>query len=104
MVLAITRGAGSPRFLLLGAIVAPCVALIAATPARRPRSRSCPAIIWLGSPWTGASLNPARSEGPALAFGDVHDVWVYFAAPCAEALVTGLMWRCNARRARRTNG
>ena len=51
------------------------------------------AIIWLGSPWTGASLNPARSEGPALAFGDVSDLWIYFAAPCAAALVVGLLWR-----------
>jgi len=63
------------------------------------------AIIWLGSPWTGASLNPARSEGPALAFGDVSDLWIYLAAPCAAALVVGLLWRrffiapCNARRA-----
>ena len=62
------------------------------------------AIIWLGSPWTGASLNPARSEGPALAFGDVTDLWIYFAAPCAAALVVGLVWRaCNAWRAAGTN-
>jgi aquaporin Z len=63
------------------------------------------AIIWLGSPWTGASLNPARSAGPALAFGDVSDLWIYLASPCAAALVVGLLWRrvsippCNARRA-----
>jgi len=66
-------------------------------------------IIWLGSPWTGASLNPARSEGPALAFGDVSDLWIYFAAPCAAALVVGALWRrfsmrpCNAWRAAGTN-
>ena len=63
------------------------------------------AIIWLGSPWTGASLNPARSEGPALAFGDVSDLWIYFLSPCAAALVVSLLWRrllmptCNAWRA-----
>jgi aquaporin Z len=51
------------------------------------------ALIWLGSPWTGASLNPARSEGPALAFGDVADLWLYFAAPTAAALAMGLLWR-----------
>jgi aquaporin Z len=67
------------------------------------------AIIWLGSPWTGASLNPARSEGPALAFGDAGDLWIYFAAPCAGALVVALLWRrlsippCNAWRATGTN-
>jgi aquaporin Z len=67
------------------------------------------AIIWLGSPWTGASLNPARSEGPALAFGDVSDLWIYFAAPCAAALIVALLWRrfliapCNAWRTAWTN-
>lgn len=51
------------------------------------------ALIWLGSPLTGASLNPARSEGPALAFGDVADLWIYVAAPSAAALTLGLLWR-----------
>jgi aquaporin Z len=51
------------------------------------------AIIWLGSPWTGASLNPARSEGPALAFGDLADLWLYFAAPAAGALAVAALWR-----------
>ena len=51
------------------------------------------AIIWLGSPLTGASLNPARSEGPALAFSDLADLWLYLGAPCAGALIVGLAWR-----------
>jgi aquaporin Z len=51
------------------------------------------AIIWLGSPWTGASLNPARSEGPAIAFGDLGDLWLYFVAPAAGALVLTALWR-----------
>jgi glycerol uptake facilitator-like aquaporin len=51
------------------------------------------AIIWLGSPWTGASINPARSEGPALAFGDFSDLWLYLAAPSAAGLAVGLAWR-----------
>jgi aquaporin Z len=51
------------------------------------------AIIWLGSPWTGASLNPARSEGPAIAFGDLADLWIYLAAPAAAALLLGRLWR-----------
>jgi aquaporin Z len=51
------------------------------------------AIIWLGSPSTGASLNPARSEGPALAFGDVADLWLYLAAPVGSGLALGLLWR-----------
>jgi aquaporin Z len=51
------------------------------------------AIIWLGSPWTGASINPARSEGPALAFGDLADLWLYVLAPSAAGLLVGLAWR-----------
>lgn len=51
------------------------------------------AIIWLGSPLTGASLNPARSEGPALAFGDLGDLWLYLAAPSAAGLALGLLGR-----------
>ena len=51
------------------------------------------ALIWLGSPATGASFNPARSEGPALVFGDLADLWIYLAAPSAAALAFGLVWR-----------
>jgi len=51
------------------------------------------AIIWLGSPWTGASINPARSEGPALAFGDFPDLWLYLVAPSVAGLAVGLAWR-----------
>ena len=58
-------------------------------------------IIWLGSPWTGASL-PARRKDPALAFGDVRDLWIYLTAPSAAALVIGLPCRCNARSATET--
>lgn len=50
-------------------------------------------LIWLGSPLTGASLNPARSEGPALAFADLADLWLYIAAPCLGAVIVGLAWR-----------
>jgi aquaporin Z len=51
------------------------------------------AIIWLGSPWTGASINPARSEGPAVAFGDRADLWLYLLAPSIAGLVVGFAWR-----------
>ena len=60
------------------------------------------AIIWLGSPWTGASLNPARSAGPAIASADVGDLWNYLAGPSAAAVAVGMAWRaariglCNA--------
>lgn len=51
------------------------------------------ALIWLGSPLTGASLNPARSVGPALVFGDVRDLWIYIVAPAGAGLLVGALWR-----------
>jgi aquaporin Z len=44
-------------------------------------------LIWVGSPPTGASLNPARSAAPALWEGDASHLWVYFAGPLAGALL-----------------
>jgi glycerol uptake facilitator-like aquaporin len=46
-----------------------------------------------GGPITGASMNPARSLGPALVSGDVHSLSVYLLAPLAGAPVGALAYR-----------
>jgi glycerol uptake facilitator-like aquaporin len=46
-----------------------------------------------GGPITGASMNPARSLGPALVSGELHDLWIYIAGPHAGAIVGALAYQ-----------
>ena len=46
-----------------------------------------------GGPITGASMNPARSFGPALVSGDLHAIWLYLLAPLAGATVGGIVYQ-----------
>jgi aquaporin NIP len=46
-----------------------------------------------GGPVTGASMNPARSLGPALVSGDVHALWLYLVAPTVGAALAGLTYQ-----------
>ena len=42
--------------------------------------------LW-ASPVSGASMNPARSLGPALASADLHQLWIYLTAPPVGMLI-----------------
>ena len=46
-----------------------------------------------GGPVTGASMNPARSLGPALVSGDLHALWLYLVAPPVGAALAGLAYQ-----------
>lgn len=50
-------------------------------------------MVAAAGPLTGASLNPARSAGPAVAAGDLTDLWVYVAGPLLGAAVLAGAWR-----------
>jgi glycerol uptake facilitator-like aquaporin len=46
-----------------------------------------------GGPVSGASMNPARSLGPALVSGEVHALWLYLAAPLLGAALGALAYQ-----------
>ncbi len=48
--------------------------------------------ILAGGPVTGASMNPARSFGPALVYRHFDLHWCYWAAPIAGAVVAALLY------------
>ena len=46
-----------------------------------------------GGPISGASMNPARSAGPAFVSGNLHALWIYILAPILGASLGGLAYQ-----------
>jgi glycerol uptake facilitator-like aquaporin len=48
---------------------------------------------WLAGPLCGASMNPARSLGPAIVSGNLQTLWIYIVGPVAGACCALLLFR-----------
>ncbi len=48
---------------------------------------------WLAGPLCGASMNPARSLGPAIVSGNLEALWIYIIGPVTGACCAWLMIR-----------
>ena len=49
--------------------------------------------IMVGGPLTGASLNPARSLGPAIVSGNLDYIWLYILAPLTGAFLASKIYK-----------
>ena len=49
-------------------------------------------ITFVAGPLTGASVNPARTFGPALVSNHFDSFWVYLAGPALGAIAAGALW------------
>jgi MIP family channel proteins len=47
----------------------------------------------VGGPISGASMNPARSLGPALVSGDLTAIWIYLVGPVIGAVTAAIVYR-----------
>lgn len=48
--------------------------------------------ILMGGPLTRASLNPARTLGPAIVSGNYADIWLYFLGPFVGAILAAILY------------
>jgi aquaporin Z len=51
------------------------------------------AVHLAGIPFSGSSVNPARSFGPAVVSGDFSNVWVYVVFPFVGGVVAWMLYR-----------
>ncbi|KAE8771035.1 delta tonoplast intrinsic protein 2 [Hordeum vulgare] len=51
------------------------------------------ANILVAGPFSGGSMNPARSFGPAVASGDFTNIWIYWAGPLIGGGLAGIVYR-----------
>lgn len=49
-------------------------------------------LVWRGAPFTGCSMNPARSLAPAVISADFSSLWIYLVGPPLGALAAALLF------------
>jgi MIP family channel proteins len=91
------------RALLIEAVLTAFLMLVIMSVATDTRAVGAPAAIAIGAsvglasiafgPLTGASLNTARSFGPALVSGQWHEFWIYIVGPFAGAPLGALAYQ-----------
>jgi aquaporin Z len=55
-------------------------------------------LVWQVAPYTGASLNPARSVAPAIVAHDWRSLWIYLCAPPLGSALAALLVRAELLR------
>jgi aquaporin Z len=53
------------------------------------------ALAYLTGPISGASMNPARSLGPALISGQLDNIWIYLTAPIIGAITAVAIFKAS---------
>jgi MIP family channel proteins len=91
------------RALLLEALMTALLMLVIISVATDTRATGAPAAIAIGAtialdalfggPLTGASMNPARSLGPALVSGQWHELWIYLVGPLVGGPAGALLYQ-----------